>query len=77
MGRMKDWPEFKMKTESGEGLMWTRHAKEADTDRAFREGARVEVDYVMQKHKLGSFTIDRTRLTKCVTEIRIESEPND
>jgi hypothetical protein len=76
MGSMNDWPEFKMMTEVGEELTWTRYVNEMDADAAYKEGATVEVDYVVQKHKPGSLAFGGTLDTKCVIEIRIESDSN-
>lgn len=68
MSGMNDWPEFELVTSEGEKSRWTREVDNREFDSYYREGFRVEVDYVIQRRKrdLG-IGLD----SKCVIEIRI------
>ena len=70
MGSMRDWPEFRMRAESA----WTRYAHTKEQDRLYVVGRRVEIDYVVQRFKPGSFGGDRE--TQCVIAVRIEVSEN-
>jgi hypothetical protein len=70
MGSMNDWPEFAMEIDSGEVLRWTREVNTKEQDALYRVGRRVEVDYVLQRHRPKSW--DRGAETKCVIEIRVD-----
>jgi hypothetical protein len=69
MGSMNDWPEFAMKSDAGEESRWTREVNTREQDALYRVGSRIEIDYVVQRHKPASF--DHGGETKCVLEIRI------
>jgi len=69
MGSMGDWPEFAMKSDGGEKSQWTRKVNAKEQDALYRVGNRVELDYVIQRHRRASF--DRGGEAKCVVEIRI------
>jgi hypothetical protein len=70
MGSMGDWPEFKMLTSEGVELTWTRSVSRKEFDALFREGAAVEVDYVVQTFKPKSW--GGASPTNCVVEVRVE-----
>lgn len=70
MGSMGDWPAFKMATASGEELTWTRMATSKELSVLYREGAVVEVQYVIQLHKPKSW--NGATETKCVVAVRIQ-----
>lgn len=70
MGSMGDWPEFKMLTSEGAELTWTRDVNCREFDALFREGAEVEVDYVVQSSKPKSWS--GASPTNCVVEVRVE-----
>jgi hypothetical protein len=70
---MNDWPEFEMIGDSGEESRWTREVNSPKQDQLYRIGARIEIDYVWQRHRPKSF--DRGAEVKQVIEIRI-SDPN-
>jgi hypothetical protein len=72
MGSMGDWPEFAMRSDSGEELRWTREVNSKEQDALYRVGRRVEVDYVIQRHRPKSW--DRGAETKCVIEIRVNDD---
>jgi len=42
-----DFPEFEMKTDDGKILTWARNVNRFKDGRYYREGARIEVDYVI------------------------------
>jgi|SRR5579859_7057542 len=70
MGSMGDWPMFAMTTDSGEVLQWTREVNTNEQDALYLVGRRVEVAYVIQRHRPKSW--DRGSETKCVIEIRVD-----
>lgn len=72
MGSMRDWPEFTLRTDNGEESHWTREANSPAQFQLYQEGCRVELDYVIQHHRLKSW--DNGAETKCVVEIRIEAQ---
>lgn len=74
MGSMNDWPEFTVRNESGEEESFSRYANNPTLGKEYQEGRKIEIDYVMQKHKrsFGSGSLD----TKCVIEVRIQTIPN-
>jgi hypothetical protein len=69
MGSMNDWPEFSMRSDAGEEVSWSRYANGEHLAGFYAVGRRVEVDYVVQRHRAASF--DRGAETKCVIEVRI------
>jgi hypothetical protein len=72
LGSMGDWPEFKMCQSDGTELTWAREAQSKELDNAYKEGAVVEIDYVMQSFKPKSW--NGATETKCVIEIRVGSQ---
>ena len=71
MASMNDWPEFELTADDGERSKWTREANTAEQDRLYAAGRRVELDYVLQRHRPDSW--DGGSETKVVVEIRIET----
>lgn len=69
MGSMGDWPEFELTTAAGVPSSWTREANSADLAEEYVEGKVVEIDYVLQRHRAGSW--DGGGETKLVLEIRV------
>jgi hypothetical protein len=69
MSGMGDFPEFQMRSESGEELSWQRFANSKDQDSLYEVGRRVELDYVVQRHRPKSW--DGGAETKCVLEVRV------
>jgi hypothetical protein len=71
MGSMNDWPEFAMRSDSGEESSWSRFGHSGADDRYYQPGRRIEIDYVMQRSraKLSYDEPDR----KVVLEVRIEA----
>jgi len=69
MGSMADWPEFTMRTDSGEDSSWSRFSNGAELGKLYVEGCRIELDYVIQRYKPKSWSGDTE--TKIVVEIRL------
>jgi hypothetical protein len=69
MAGMNDWPEFEMMSDDGEKSRWTREANTIEQSKMYEAGRRVEVDYVLQRHRPASW--DRGSETKVVLEIRL------
>jgi hypothetical protein len=69
MGSMNDWPEFAMRSDSGEETSWSRYGHSGDDDRHYQVGRRIEIDYVLQESSLKG--ADR----RVVVEVRIEVPP--
>jgi len=69
MGSMGDWPEFELTTSSGDRSNWTREANSVDLVGRYVEGCVVELDYVIQRHRIKSW--DGGGETKLVLEIRV------
>jgi hypothetical protein len=62
MGSMNDWPEFTLRTETGEELTWSRYANCPDFGSLYTVGRPIEIDYVVQRYRassLGPGTHDR------------------
>jgi hypothetical protein len=72
MGSMNDWPEFEVRSAEGELSQWTREANSVTLARGYAPGRRVEIDYVVQRHREKSF--DRGAEAKVVVEIRISGD---
>ena len=70
IGSMGDWPEFSMRTDSGDESSWTRFANSTKQYELYVAGRRIELDYVVQRFKPSSWSGDSE--TKCVIEIRID-----
>jgi hypothetical protein len=56
------------KHDSGERTSWTREVNAKEQDVLYKIGVPIEVDYVLQRHRPGSF--DHGAEFKCVLEIR-------
>jgi hypothetical protein len=54
MGSMNDWPEFTLRTESGEEFTWSRYANGPEFVGLYTVGRPIEVDYVIQRHRATS-----------------------
>jgi hypothetical protein len=72
MGSMGDWPEFSMRSDAGEEVSWSRYANGAHLADFYAVGRRVEVDYVIQRHRAASFGGGAE--TECVIEVRIGTD---
>jgi hypothetical protein len=55
MGSMNDWPEFTMRTETGEESSWSRYANDPVFASLYTVGRPIELDYVVQQHRPHSF----------------------
>jgi hypothetical protein len=71
MGSMRDWPEFEIRSNSGELSRWTREANSAELAAAYVVDRQVELDYVIQRHRPAAW--DGGAETKVVVEIRVEA----
>ena len=69
-GSMGDWPEIRVRNEDGQISQWTREANTKEQDALYIPGQRIEIDYVVQRHRPKSF--DKGAETKVVIEIRVE-----
>jgi hypothetical protein len=69
MASMNDWPEFKMLSDAGEVSRWTRSRNPSVEDSVYRAGNRVEIDYVLQRHRPESH--DNGAEVRQVLEIRV------
>jgi len=72
MGSMNDWPEFSMRSDAGEEVSWSRYANGEHLADFYAVGRRVEIDYVVQRHRAASFNGGAE--TKCVIEVRIGTD---
>lgn len=72
-GSMGDWPEVKVQSDAGEISAWTREANTSELDALYMPGQRIEIDYVIQRHRPKSF--DHGAETKQVIEVRVEVDP--
>jgi hypothetical protein len=70
LGSMNDWPEFTMRTETGEESSWSRYEDEPAFASLYTVGRPIELDYVLQRHRLRSF--DRGAEHKIPIEIRVD-----
>jgi hypothetical protein len=70
MGSMGDWPEIEVRGDSGDVSHWTRNVNAKERDRLYIPGQRIEIHYVMQRHRPKSF--DHGAEFKQVIEIRVE-----
>jgi hypothetical protein len=73
MGSMGDWPEIRVRSSAGEISQWTREVNVKEQDALYIPGQRIEIDYVLQRHRPKSF--DKGGGTKVVIEIRVD--PNE
>lgn len=72
MAGMNDWPEFCMISDSGEESRWTRETNTPESDALYAVGNRVEIDYVLQRHRPDSWSGGAE--FKKVIEIRIADQ---
>jgi len=70
MGSMNDWPEFTMRTETGEESSWSRYANDPVFASLYTVGRPIELDYVVQQHRAHSF--DNGAKHKIPIEIRVD-----
>ncbi len=70
MGSMNDWPEFTMRSDSGEETSWSRFGHSGEDDRYYQVDRRIEVDYVLQRGRPNALGPGAER--KTVVEVRIE-----
>jgi hypothetical protein len=71
MGSMNDWPMCEVLGDDGEISKWTREMQDFASDALYRTGARIEIDYVLQKSKADA-KWNPGEEQKNVLEIRIE-----
>jgi hypothetical protein len=45
---MNDWPEFTLRTDTGEESSWSRYANESELAALYTVGRPIEIDYVIQ-----------------------------
>jgi hypothetical protein len=69
-GSMADWPEINVKSDNGETSQWTREVNVREQDALYIPGQRIEIDYVLQRHRPKS--ISNGGEYKAVIEIRVE-----
>jgi hypothetical protein len=70
MGSMNDWPEFTLRTDTGEESNWSRLAIEPEYARFYTVGRYIEIDYVVQRTRRTPASFD------CVPiEIRVDDTP--
>jgi hypothetical protein len=70
MGSMGDWPEIEVRSDNGEVSHWTRKVNSKEQDALYVPGQRIEIDYVVQRHRPKSF--DHGSEVREVIEIRVE-----
>ncbi len=54
MGGMRDAPEFIVRSDDGKESSWLRQANSEELDGFYAAGRRIEIDYVLQRHRLFS-----------------------
>ena len=52
---MNDCPEFTIRSDAGEGSSWSRYASDPVFAALYTVGRRIELDYVVQRHRPKSF----------------------
>jgi hypothetical protein len=70
MGSMNDWPEFTMRTATGEQSSWSRYANDPTFASLYTVGRPIELDYVVQRRRPKSF--DGGAEDKIPIEIRVD-----
>jgi hypothetical protein len=70
MASMNDWPEFTMRTDAGEESSWSRYANDPAFASLYTVGRRIELDYVVQRHRPKAF--DGGTEDKIPIEIRVD-----
>jgi hypothetical protein len=74
MGSMNDWPEFTLRTEDGKEFTWSRYANSPEFASLYIVGRRIEVDYVVQRHRATS--IGPGTQLRIPIMIRVEENPS-
>lgn len=72
MGSMGDWPEIRVVSDTGEKSSWTREVNNREQDALYRVGRRIEIDYVLQRHRRKSSAPNSEH--KIVLEIRVQPD---
>jgi hypothetical protein len=72
-GGMRDTPEFTMRSDTGEESSWLRWANSSELNNFYTAGCRIEIDYVLQRHRFFS-DLSCLKRHKVVIEIRLGSE---
>lgn len=72
LASMNDWPEFEVRSETGELSQWTRQSSSPELARAYAPGQPVGIDYVLQRRRVKAF--DGGAETKVVIAIRVAGE---
>lgn len=70
MASMGDWPMIKVRNDAGGESQWTREVNTREQDALYRVGRRIEIDYVLQRHRRKSS--DPNAEYKVIIEIRVE-----
>jgi hypothetical protein len=70
MGGMRDTPEFVLRSDTGEESTWLRQANSKELNNVYAIGCLVEIDYVLQRHRLLS-DLGPLKRHKIVIEIRL------
>ncbi len=73
LGGMRDTEEFTMRLETGEELTWLRYADNKELFGFYAVGRQIEIDYVLQRHRLFSYG-NFLRRHEEIIEIRIGEE---
>jgi len=73
MGSMNDWPEFTMRSDSGEETSWSRYGHSGGDDRYYQVGRHIEVDYVLEQRKANALLPAAEQ--RVVMEVRIDVPP--
>lgn len=73
MGSMGDWPMFDMRSETGKEFSFSRYSNGKDLGNLYAAGRSIEVDYVLQRHRLFS-DLSFLKRHKVVVEVRIGGE---
>ena len=76
MGGMRDMPEISMCSDGGKKSNWLRYADSKELSDFYAMGRRVEIDYVLQRHRLFS-DLSFLKRHKVVIEVRIGNDIQD
>jgi hypothetical protein len=75
MGGMRDTPGIAVRSDVGEDSHWLREANSQELDSYYKVGSQIEIDYVLQRHRLFSHGY-WPKLFPVVIEIRLgEQKP--
>ena len=72
MSSMNDWPSCEVTSDEGEVTKWTREAQDATLAQLYRVGARIEIQYVIQKFRREFFAGQKME-DECVLSVLIEN----